>query len=63
MQEIDYLGSAASDMDVQYQSSLSELQDLDYVEAISDFIKQKTNLEAAQKSFAQVSGMSLFKYL
>ena len=63
MQEIDYLSSAASDMDVQYQSSLSELQDLDYVEAISDFIKQKTNLEAAQKSFAQVSGMSLFKYL
>ena len=63
LQEIDSLGSASSDLDIQYQSSLSDLQDLDYTKAISDFIKQQTNLEAAQKSFAQISGMSLFNYL
>ena len=36
---------------------------LDYYKAISDFIKQQINLEAAQKSFAQISGLSLFKDL
>ncbi len=63
LQEIDSLSSAASDSDIQYQSTLSDLQDLDYTKAISDFIKQQTSLEAAQKSFAQISGMSLFNYL
>ncbi len=63
LQEIDSLSSAASDSDIQYQSTLSDLQDLDYIKAISDFIKQQTSLEAAQKSFAQISGMSLFNYL
>ena len=63
LQEVDALGNAASDMDIQYQSALSDLQDLDYAKAISDFMKQQTSLEAAQKSFAQISGMSLFNYL
>ena len=63
MQEIESQGSVLSDLDIQYQAKLSDLQDLDYAEAISDFIKQQTNLEAAQKSFAQISGMSLFDYL
>ena len=62
-QEIDSLNNTLSDLDIQYQSNLSELQDLDYNKAISDFIKQQINLEAAQKSFAQISGLSLFKYL
>lgn len=62
-QEIDALKNTMTDLDVQYQANLSDLQDLDYAQAISDFIKQQTNLEAAQKSFAQISGLSLFKYL
>ncbi len=63
LQEIDSLGSASSDLDIQYQATLSGLQDLDYAKAISDFMSQQMNLEAAQKSFAQVSGLSLFNYL
>lgn len=63
MQEIDSLGNSASDLDVQYQASLSSLQDLDYAKAISDFMSQKMNLEAAQQSFAKISGLSLFNYL
>ena len=62
-QELESLQTTLSDLDIQYQSNLSELQDLDYYKAISDFIKQQINLEAAQKSFAQISGLSLFKYL
>jgi flagellar hook-associated protein 3 FlgL len=63
LQEIDSLGSASSDLDIQYQATLSDLQDLDYAKAISDFMNQKMNLEAAQQSFAKISGLSLFNYL
>jgi len=63
MTELDALGSAATDQDIQYESTLSGLQSLDYAKAISDFTMQKMNLEAAQSSFAKISGMSLFDYL
>ena len=63
MRELDSLGSTSSDLDLHYQESLSQLQDLDYAKAISEFTMQQTYLEAAQKSFAQISGLSLFNYL
>ena len=42
---------------------LSENQDVDYTEAITQMKKQMTALEAAQSSFSQISRMSLFSYL
>ena len=57
------LAKAAADLDVQYNATLSDLQDLDYAKAISDFTLQKTYLEAAQSSFAKIAGLSLFNYL
>jgi flagellar hook-associated protein 3 FlgL len=63
LQEIDSLGSAATDANVQYKANLSDLQDVDYAKAMSDFTQQKTNLDVAQKSFALISGLSLFTYL
>lgn len=63
LRELDSLSDTSSDLDLQYQSSLSDLQDLDYAKAISEFTMQQTFLEAAQKSFAQISGLSLFNYL
>ncbi len=63
MRELDTLGSNASALDVQYRSTLSDLQDLDYAKAISEFAKQNMSLEAAQKSFVKISGLNLFSYL
>jgi flagellar hook-associated protein 3 FlgL len=63
MQELDALSSNTTAVDIQYQQMLSDLQDLDYVKAISDFTRQQVSLEAAQKSFVQISGLSLFNYL
>lgn len=63
LRELESLGETASDLNLQYQTTLSDLQDLDYAEAISNFAMQQTYLEAAQKSFAQISGLSLFNYL
>ena len=63
MSELDSLGNASSDLDLQFEQSLLKLEGLDYAKAISDFTMQQTYLEAAQKSFAQISGLSLFDYL
>lgn len=61
--ELESLGSTSTDLVIQYKATLSGLQDLDYVAALSDFTKQQVALEAAQKSFVQISGLSLFKYI
>lgn len=45
------------------QSARSDDQDLDYAEAIGRFQTSQTALEAAQKAYSQVQGMSLFKYI
>jgi len=63
MKEIDYLDSAGDDLDIQYATTLGDLQDLDTVKAISDFSMQQTTLQAAQMSFKTMSGLSLFNYL
>lgn len=60
LQEIDALQQAGEDNAVQYQQSLSRLQDLDFSKAISDLIRQQALLEAAQQSFIRISGLSLF---
>jgi flagellar hook-associated protein 3 FlgL len=63
LRELDTLANGNSDQDLQYDQTLSRLQDLDYNKALSDFAKQQVSLEAAQKSFAKVSSLSLFDYL
>ncbi|OYO30462.1 flagellar hook-associated protein 3 [Janthinobacterium sp. PC23-8] len=63
MKELDYLASAGDDLDLQYSSTLSSLQDLDMVKTASLFTQQQITLQAAQKTFTQVSGLSLFNYI
>lgn len=45
------------------QESISDIEDLDYAEAISSLTQQATALEAAQQSFLRVQGLSLFRLL
>ncbi|MNO91102.1 Flagellar hook-associated protein 3 [compost metagenome] len=42
---------------------ISDLQDLDYAEALSRLSLQSTVLQAAQQSYVKVRGLSLFNYL
>jgi flagellar hook-associated protein 3 FlgL len=63
MKEIDNLNSTGDDLDVQYQTTLGNLQDLDVVKAISLFAQQQQTLQAAQMSFKTMSGLSLFNYI
>jgi len=48
---------------IDHKTIVSEIGDLDYAEAISQFNLQQTALQAAQQSYAKVQGLSLFNYL
>jgi len=63
LSELDHLDSAGDDLNLQYASQLSDLVDLDPVEAISRFTQQQTTLEAAQKSYKALAGLSLFNLI
>jgi flagellar hook-associated protein 3 FlgL len=63
MKELDYLDGAGDDLDIQYTSTLNDLQGLDQVKAISLFSQQQLTLQAAQMSFKTMSGLSLFNYI
>lgn len=41
----------------------ANIEDLDYAEAISRFSRQMAGLEALQKTYTQLQGLSLFKYI
>ena len=63
MVEVETQQNINSSMDLQYEETLSRLQDVDYAEAVSNLTEQKLYLEAAQQSFLKVSNLSLFNYL
>lgn len=63
MKEIESLDNLGADLNIQYAKTLSDLQDLDYVSAITDLMKQQTALQASQQSFMKVTSLSLFDFL
>jgi flagellar hook-associated protein 3 FlgL len=63
LNEIQILDDTGSDIDLQYSKVLSDLQDLDYTQALSDLAKKNTIMEAAQKSFVSTSKLSLFQFI
>jgi flagellar hook-associated protein 3 FlgL len=60
---IDNVTAARQDLELQLETAVSNLRDVDPIEAVSRLALQRTALEAAQKSFAQFSRLSLFDYL
>lgn len=63
LNEVTTAQSTTQSLGLQYKSRLSTLTDVDYAAAISQLNQQTMALTAAQKSFAQVSNLSLFTYL
>ena len=63
LRETDAVITANEDVDLSYESRLSQLRDLDYARAISDLTFQQMHLEAAQKSFMRIAELSLFNFL
>jgi flagellar hook-associated protein 3 FlgL len=48
---------------LQLKTVLSEIEDLDYTEAITEMQKKMMALQASQASFAQISRLNLFDYI
>lgn len=63
MTELASLQSVSDAVTLQYETRISNLQDIDYADAISQYSNVNLQLQAAQSAFAKVSGLSLFNYL
>lgn len=63
LNELTALQTTGTQLGLQFQQTLSTIQDTDYNKAITDLSQQKLILQAAQQSFAQVSKLSLFNYM
>ena len=61
--ELDTLTSFSGDLAPMHETELSELQGLDYAQAISQFTQKTAGLEAAQRTYAEVTRLSLFNFL
>ncbi|MQY51599.1 flagellar hook-associated protein FlgL [Rhodocyclus gracilis] len=61
--ELQSLTDLGTDVNLNYTKRLNDLVGLDQVSAISLFTQQQIQLQAAQKSYVQISGLSLFNYL
>lgn len=55
--------SQLSARSTQLQSTLSNLQDLDYAAATAHFSQTQLTLQAAEQSYVQIQGLSLFNYI
>jgi flagellar hook-associated protein 3 FlgL len=60
---LDSVDASREARDVDLASSLSDLRDLDYAEALTKMNQQIVGLQAAQLSYTKISGLSLFNYL
>jgi len=60
---IDAQESLNDNYKLQIESTLSDLQDLDYAEAISLLNQQQFALQAAQQSYVKIMGLSLFNFI
>ena len=63
MRTIDNQSESIQDFNLTNQKTLSNLEDLDMAEAISEFQLQTSLLEISQKTFVQMQSLSLFKLI
>ena len=60
LNELDTLDTVGSDRKISYTQTQSDLIDLDYTTAISDYVLRQVGLQASQKAFVDLQGTSLF---
>ena len=63
MSVVDMQNSVLDETTLRLKSTLSDVQDLDYTEAITRMNKDQLALEAAQSSFAKIAKLTLFNYI
>lgn len=60
LNELDMLDTVAGNRLLNYEQTLSELVDLDYNKAVSEYALRRVGLQAAQKAFLDVQNLSIF---
>lgn len=63
LNRLDVIDNRNQDRDLWAKSVQSDAEDLDMVQAVSDFQSQQTGYQAALQSYSMVQGMSLFDYI
>ncbi|GJG94389.1 flagellar hook-associated protein FlgL [Cupriavidus pauculus] len=63
MNELDALDTIGENRDLSSAKSLSDLTELDYASAITEYYQRQTALQGAQQSFMQIQQMNLFRFL
>ena len=63
MSVVDMQNSVLDETTLRMKSTLSDVQDLDYTEAITRMNKDQLALEAAQSTFAKIAKLTLFNYI
>jgi len=60
---LDSQGNINESVKIQVRSILSDVEDLDYGQAVSDLNLKLTGLQASQKAFTRVQDISLFDFI
>ena len=63
LQTLDSRVDKNADERLRLEKQVSEIQDLDFAEAVSRLNLQSTALQAAQQAYVKIQGLSLFNYL
>lgn len=63
LNELDSIDAVSLNRGLNYTESLSNLMDLDYNKALSEYALKQIGLQAAQKAFVDVQQLSLFNYI
>lgn len=57
------MDSIGSERAIAYKDAVSSLEDVDYNKVLSDLARQQLQLQVAQKTFTQISNLSIFNYI
>ncbi|KFA58344.1 flagellar hook-associated protein 3 [Gilliamella sp. Choc4-2] len=61
LEEVDRLTTLGKTLDIEFETQISQIEDVDWYEAISDYVMLQANLQAAQYTFMTMQNMSLFQ--
>jgi len=63
LQALDTRTNENADERLTLESNISELEDIDFAEAVSRLNLQSTALQAAQQAYIKIQGLSLFNFI
>ncbi|MEA3639799.1 MAG: flagellar hook-associated protein FlgL [Lamprobacter sp.] len=63
LNELDLVDTVSSNRMLNYDQVMSDLVDLDYGAAVTEYSLRQVGLQAAQRAFVDIQGMSLFDFM